>query len=365
MKKIIIIASIFLSMVVSACIEAPNAVLPTDPLLGSHGVFVLSEGLWGSDNSALARIDIAGGACNINYFQSANPNLRLGDNASDIVIKGDTAFVAVSTSSTIEAFSKINGKSYGRIRLPENSQPRKIVIINDTTAYVTLLFKSAIAKFNPKTLSLQEELIATGPFPEGICRLGDYLYVANSGYGDYFYKQPKAGTISVIDLKSEKEIRNLPCGNNAIEVIASKKSSSIFAAYYNLPSLRDSAGGIVEYDATTGAEKRRWRLRATDITLSGREDTLFFLGGNTDEITGVYVIALQNADAKPELVIKNTASGQIWYSLTQSPDMSQIWVGNAKQFQSQGEVLIFNNRKDSLPVKKYPVTTNPNKILFF
>lgn len=346
------------------CVTSPEAPEDQELIIGDEGVFILCEGLWGSDNSTIDRIDLASGRINNSYFRLANPNMKLGDNAGDVVIKGDSVFVAIATYGTIEIFSKSTGKSFGRITLPNNSQPRKMSLINDTTLLVSLLFKQAIAVINPVTLNLLST-IDVGPFPEGIASFANKLFVANSGYGDYFHKQPKAGTISVIDIIEKKEIANLTCGNNPIEVVASSKFGRVYAAYYNLPSLKDSLGGIIEYDASNFTELRHWRLRATDITLSASQDTLFFLNGNTEGISGINFIDLNENSAVSKEYIANPNPSQIWYALEQSPDKSSLWIGNAKRFESNGEILIFENRIGGNMIRNFATGINPNKIIFF
>jgi len=362
MKKLILIQ---LLLILSSCIKDPIAPIQSDIIEGNSAIFVLCEGLWGSDNSTLERIDEASGRINNSYYKVANPNMRLGDIASDIVIKGDTTFIAVSTPGIIEIISTINGKSISRISLPTNSHPRKIVIVDDTTAFVTLLFKEAIMKFNPTTFELDETLYKVGPFPEGIAEYAGLLFIANSGYGDYFHHLPKAGTLSVFSIAEMREIKVLDCGKNTVEVVANQATGKIIANYYHLPSQKDSLGGIVQYDAKSLFVERHLRVRSTDITLSQGSDTLFFLKGNTDGIDGVFAIDLNSQSFEYSEVIKNNNKNDIWYSLAQSPDRNYLLVGNAKRFQTDGDLLIFKNRKDSLHQHSYRTGVNPCKILFF
>ncbi len=362
MKKIVLFLLILLSL---SCVKDPLAPVEDDILIGKTGIFVLCEGLWGSDNSTLERIDESSGRINNSYYNIANPNMRLGDIASDIVTYGDIAFITISTPGIIEIISTINGKSISRITLPKNSFPRKIAIINDTTAFVTLLFKEAIMKFNPTTFELDETLYKVGPFPEGIAEIDGKLFIANSGYGDYFHHLPKSGTISVFSIAELREIAVLECGKNAVEVIANKSNGKVYAAYYHLPSQKDSLGGIVQFDAISLLKEKHVKVRATDITLSRGNDTLFFFKGNTDGIDGVYAINLNSHSLNYTRIIKNTNRNEIWYSLAQSPDKSQLFVGNAKRFQTDGDLLIFRNRIDSIAQKTYKIGVNPCKILFF
>ena len=238
------------------------------------------------------------------FFQSAN-NMKLGDLAFDIFVKGDSAFVSVTTSSNIFVINCKSGKVIGNIQLPANSAPRKMTLVNDTCAFVSLLYKKQIAEFNPRTLEFKSTNISVGPYPEGLCNDGRRVFVTNSGFGDLYYKLEKAGTLSVVDINSRSEIQNIPIGNNPIETIINRKNSKLYVCWYNLPSLKDSLGGISEFDLNTMSLTRQWRTRATDLCLSHTGDTLFFINGNTDGVKGIAMINLPNSSAQPSLLINN------------------------------------------------------------
>jgi hypothetical protein len=53
-----------------------------------------------------------------------------------------------------------------------------------------------------------------------------------------------------------------------------------------------------------------------------------------------------------------------WYSLAIS-SQSEILIGNAKNYQMLGEILIYNSKDFSTPKFKFISGINPNKILFY
>ena len=59
-------------------------------------------------------------------------------------------------------------------------------------AYITDLNNHCIHEINLSALELTAKQIKTGPFPEGIAITDDYIFAANSGYGDYYSHLPKA-----------------------------------------------------------------------------------------------------------------------------------------------------------------------------
>lgn len=359
-KKVLVI--LFLSIILAACVEEPSK--PKEPTISNPQVLVLCEGIWGSDNSLISSINKETNESVIDYYKQQNGK-NLGDLAMDIVEFGDTCFVVMSTSGRIEAINKNNCKSLAVMVLPENSTPRKLVIINDSTAYVTLLFKRGIIKFNPRSMKLGDRIIETGPYPEGICYLDDNLFVANSGYGDLYAHLNGAGTLSNVVLNDAEAVAsNKFIGKNLIECIADKKRNQIITAYYNLPSLKDSLGGIVIIDSKTGSILNRWETRASDITLSLSRDTLFFINGNTEGVKGISYIDLNDKSKGIKDLIINPKQKDIWYSLAVSPDGKELWVANAKSFKENGEILVYDINSTLTYKKKYNTGINPNKILF-
>ncbi len=323
------------------------------------GAFVLCEGIWGQGNSSLARYDRKSGNLIADYFNRSNPAMALGDLANDIVLFGDTAFVAVTSAKVIEVFHVETGESIGRIRLPENSAPREIAIMNDSTAFISDLYLDILHIFNPKTLELAEKTIPTGPAPEGIAVYQDLIFAANSGYGYYRRKEAKAGTVSVIDANSGKEIALLDDMPNAIELLINEKKQRLYCCYYHITAEFDSVGGIVEYNLNTLSETRRWEIDAMSIEFTSTKDTLIFIANND-----IYLLDI-TSDQPPLLLIANPKPAEIWYALAVSPLDNALWVCNAKNHQINGELAIYDNLSAKKATRFFLIGVNPSKIVFF
>lgn len=341
-----------------------NPTTTTNPTLQAsvNGAYILSEGLHRQDNSTLARFDAASGIVVNDIVPLANAGLRLGDTANDMVMRGDTLYVAVATSRAIEIFRVSTGTWLGRIRFSENRQePRNIAILNDTSAFVTLFNDDSVQEFNPRTFALKGSTIKVGPTPEGIAAVqsttfGSILVVANSGFGDFRAKEAKAGTLSVVNAQTRREIKVLENLPNAREVLLSPDRTRFYATFTNLYSQPDSLGGIVEYDAASLTERRRWRIKEP-LSTCIRNDSLFCVSAR-----GVEVCALKQVNAGFRVLFP-AEERNIWYSLALHPTSGAVWIGNARNNQVDGEVSI--RAVSGAVLKRFDVGINPNTIVFF
>ncbi|TAL70243.1 MAG: hypothetical protein EPN82_03155 [Bacteroidetes bacterium] len=356
-KYYILIAALFILAV--SCVKQPSEPIDDNTNIGETGAFILCEGLFKMDNSTLDRLDFSSNSIINDYYGKSNSGLRLGDLSSDIVIIGNRTYITVSSSHTIEVMETSTGKSLGRIIYSQSSNPRKICMINDSIGYVTDLMRNSISKVNFKSLTIIIDSLPVGPAPEGIAFYNNNLFVANSGFGDYMANVPKAGSVSVIDITTNQELKELKNLPNVIDVLVNKKSGKLYVGYLNLPSLTDSTGGIAEFDLNTLDETRRWKFRASAITLSSTGDSLFFFKDST-----VSMLKLNDANPQSQELFKNPASSETWYSLSYSAYNNSLYIGNAKNFQVNGSLLIYP-LNDLLNPKVFQTGINPNKIVFF
>lgn len=352
----------FIALGLVLFVSCQNAIKPIDtkPTAVEAGAYILCEGLWRQDNATLSRFDARSGEVVNDFFSRVNVGLRIGDTANDMVLQGDTLFIAVSTSRSIEIIRASTGTWLGRIRLAGMRQePRHIALVNDSTALVSNLNDDSVTEFDTRTFAIRRERVPVGPAPEGIASSGHYVFVANSGFGDFRAAEAKAGTISVLDGATRQEVKILTGLPNAGDVITNSTKTRLYAAYRNLPSKPDSLGGIVEYDTSTLQELRRWRMKSPfALALSSSGDSLFYLGA-----AGVEVLALRQQVPKPFVAIPKTESNALWYGLAVNPRTSELWICNARDYSVNGEVVVM--RLGGEIVRRFDVGINPNTIIFF
>ncbi len=336
--------------------EPPVTAKPPDSI-----AIIINQGTFGQDNASVTRIDFRTGAVDVDWFSVVNSGQKLGATANDIATKGDTAYITVTTSKTIEAINIRTGKSVGRIQLTGQQEPWRITIVSPTLGIVSTTNGDGIALFNPTTIQLVTT-ISTGPATEGVAVSGNYVFVANSGYGDLRQGEQHAGTIAVVNLSTRQVERYIPAGPNVREVVVSSDGKKLYAFYQHLYSQPDSLQGIIEYDAQTFRELRRWRGR---------------FGGSLQYAGGIlYVLDYDPATYSAKNILKFDVSQQTVTptpiplpsgitanGFVHNPLNGGFLVFDARDYQSNGRVLSLSSSGQLL--REYPCGVAPVRALIF
>ena len=380
MKITKILLTILIITTFLSCVRDPIPPEPPIFIPGKNGVIILCEGKMGSDNASITRIDFETESFSKNYFSESNNGQKLGSIANDLFILDSVAFVAVAGSGTIEKFSMKDGKSLGRIIFPNFVMPRKMCFVSDTVAFVTAYIQCSVPdffvyKFNPQNLTVSQEnleqnKILVGSHPEGITVANGKLFVVNSGYGDYCPDNTSPSTITVIDIATFTVINTVKTGKNPNRVY-SKNNKIYVVCWGSYDNPAEYPSEIIEYDANNLQELRRWKTSAYDICFDASGNNLYYLNStfgmfNTENNSaGINVIALNDANAQPKQFIKNPNSSNIWTCLAINEHSNELWVGNAFQYNVDGEILIFDLNNPTVSIKNYRTGLIPNIIRFY
>ncbi|MCX7879230.1 MAG: hypothetical protein N2517_01030 [Ignavibacteria bacterium] len=316
---------------------------------------ILCEGLWGYNNTTISKLNLVDLSVQNDFTSITNPNFKIGDTGNDIYIKGDTFFVVVTTSKALEFFDISSGKLIGLLTFEGNSAPRNIAFVNDSICCVTDLYQDCVHIVNLNQKRVVDK-VKVGPAPEYILHINDYLIVTNSGYGDYRTNEPKANTISIINTKNWKEERTIPVGPNPIELVHSKKHNLLIVSYNHLPSKKDSIGGILIFNLPSFTKVKEFKTSCRSMLLDETTNSLFFISDST-----IKNLNLTSFEIKE--VLKNPKPNEIWYSIGIDNSFDYLLVGNAKNYVTEGEVIIYEIKSNPIRlVKKIAVGVNPSKI---
>ncbi len=347
----------FLYFLVSSCKEN-NALNFENNIDSSSSNFalILCEGLWGYNNSIVSKLNLLNFNLIKDFTSNENPNFKIGDLGNDIVLKGDTFFVVVTTSKAVEFFDVKSGKLLGYITFEGNSAPRRLALINDSLFAVTDLYQDCIHIVNYRTKNIVKQ-IKVGPAPEFVVYFEGKLYVANSGYGDFRANEPKAGTLSVIDVNTLVEERVVHVGPNPIEIVIDGRKKLMFVSYNNLPSFKDSIGGIVIFDLNSLSKVNEYKTFARSFFLVEGSSSLFFISNNK-------VLKLNYYLNKIDTILINPDTRENWYSVAFDWKDGHLFVGNARNYAVEGEILIYKLTENNTEfIKKMSVGVNPSKIV--
>ena len=112
---------------------------------------------------------------------------------------GDRIRVVVDKENTIEVLDRVTRKRIKQISttamlgLKEGTSPRRIIAGGNSIFFTT--YGGVVARVDTLAFNLQNKY-TVGSYPEGLMGAGNYLYVANSDYGN------GNGTFSIVDLAS-------------------------------------------------------------------------------------------------------------------------------------------------------------------
>jgi DNA-binding beta-propeller fold protein YncE len=347
------------SLIVMSCTEQASQPGDNDPVETlDRGVYILCEGLWKMDNATLTRYNPGTGKVENDFFRRANPGLRLGDTGNDIVLKGDTAFVTVTTSRAIEVFQVSTGKWIQRLRLGDR-QPRCLALAPDGM-YVSNYTDNSISRFDPATFTMLTERIPVGPAAEGIAYARGFIFAANSGLGSLQIDSPHAGTLSVIRMGMSSEEKKLQAAPNISELLVSPDGSKLYAISHEVAGRPELVPTLIEYNVASLMETRRWQFPSiTSPCLSSGGDSLFFISSNGVDILDLRMVGSVGA----RTVVTKDRMDDRWYSLAVHPQDGTLWIGNARGYTTEGEVIIADRAGQY--IKRFDVGINPTAIVFF
>lgn len=243
-----IFASVFLAVAVSCKKElteesvSANEIAKAEEGSTSRYMYILNEGVWGSNDASLDRINLATGEYTRDIFGIANGR-GLGDVANDMQIYGGKMYVVVNNSNTIEVLDPETALSLRQISLA-GKLPRYIVG-HGGYVYVSC-YSDEVIKIDTATCSVVGSC-TVGRDPEMMAVVGQNLYVVNSGGLD----NPNYDTtLSVLDLETFAETRKATVGMNPTKLAKIDDNRLLIVCNGNYDSVPSS---MVVYNIGTNA----------------------------------------------------------------------------------------------------------------
>lgn len=334
----------------AGCLPVPTDVSTDEADIAAPGIFVLCEGLWRQDNATLAYI---GDDATVvpDVVRALNPGLRLGDTGTDVHVRGDSLWVVVSTSRSIELFHRRTGRWLARLRFGDLREPYKMAFVNDSVAVCTFINDNSIAEFNARSMSTRLQRIDVGPAPEGIAVMDGSIYVANSGLGDLRAQEPLAGTVLVLSAADMLPTDTIVGLVNAMSIVPDPATSTVLMTYRHRVSQPDSLGGLVRYDPRSKQITEHHRVRSPrGLVADHRTGAAWLL-----HATGVDRLA-----GGERRLIMPRASSQNWYALGIDRRQGRLIITDARSYVTPGEVIIADTT--GRVIRAHPVGINPGAV---
>jgi YVTN family beta-propeller protein len=278
----------------------------------------------------------------------------MGDTGNDLLLYGGKMYIVVNESSYVGVADVRTAKTIKQIPFKNGSVSRKP---RYAVAYKNMVLVSAwdnsVSVIDTATLEITKT-ITVGANPEQMVIAGDKLYVANGGG----ITTGKDSTISVISLTSFSELQKIKVGIGPNCLAADSANNIYVGCVGNYSTIGPKLVKVSTVSNTV--------VKSVD-TIVGKiryfDGYLYATGGWSGS---AYVRKLNLTDfsqASPNFVTDGTAI-ETAYALDIDVNTGDVWVGDAKDYQSSGEVFCFD--KNGVKKRNFKVTPGliPSTIAF-
>ncbi len=190
----------------------------------SYDLYVLNEGNMGSNKAQIDFYDAETGYYTRNFYGERNPQVlkELGDVGNDIQIYGQRMYAVINCSHKVEVMD-LNCRRIGQVEIPNCRYLQFANAHAYVSAYVGPIMdgeqRGAVYEVDTATLQITRQ-VAVGYQPDGLCIVGDSIYVCNSGGYRGAIGLGFDSTLSVVDLRTMTEVRRIPVDPNPDLVVA-------------------------------------------------------------------------------------------------------------------------------------------------
>jgi YVTN family beta-propeller protein len=269
---------------------------------------------------------------------------------------GSKIYIVVNVSSTIEVINAATGKSLEQIKMKtaddKPKQPRYAAAYGGKV-YVTS-YDDTVTRIDTVSLTIDGS-VAVGRDPEGICIKNGKIYVANSGGLDYPNYDK---TVSVIDLNSFEEIKQIEVGLNPYQVFADNQGDvyvNVRGNYDDIaPSFKKIKPSKDSYEVSTLTG-----VSISEFTIVN--DKAYILHNDWGKESEVKVFDCKTEEVVTENFVTDGTSILNGYKITADAYSGDVYV-TTSDYTTSGNVLCFDNKgecKFTLP----SVGIGPNKII--
>jgi hypothetical protein len=321
------------------------------------GVLVLNEGGFQVGNASVSFISFDLNTTQNNIFSGVNNGLALGDTAQNIGFNGDLAFIVVNASNKIEVVNRYTMQKVTTITTGLIN-PRYIAFANGK-GYVTNWGVRSIATDDFVAVLDLINYTVTSSIPvaqnaEKIISDNGKIYIAHDNYAN-------SNLITIIDVATNTVSGNpitveygpnsLSVSNGILWVTCSGKSFSA----------SDTSGKIIKINLSN--------LTTTSIGYSDINKHIahaqFFNGALYYTIdNGIYKLNLTDTQVPNIPIFSSGATTLYGFGIANS----KVYVADAKDYSSSGEVLVYSLGTDGQPIgtllKTKTVGVIPNGFYF-
>ena len=352
MKKLNLFIKIFVLSVATQFFISCDEDEQTENKKYTSGVFIVNEGQFTAGNGEISFYNKNDNTVENNIFSNVNER-PLGDVVQSMNKIGDKIFVIVNNSHKLEVVNASDFKSIGGI---ENLlYPNYLIDIDGTKAYLSQWGNGGEIKvIDIATLAITKT-IAVGEGASQMVKIGDKVYVANSG------GLGTNNTISVLNTLTDEEEATITVGDNPKSIVVDKNNT-----------LWVLCSGKWKTDGTWGLETAgslvNINIADNSIINTFTFDSMFdapsglVIDKEQDDLYYLYSGKVCKHQITSNLLNTDGVISGWFYGLGVDPQTNMIYAANAGDYVSRGWVMQYN--PDYSKVDSFFVSVAPNGFYF-
>lgn len=306
---------------------------------GVSKVLVLCEGNFTWGNATVDEYLPLMRKLNSNVYSKANDNLPLGDVLQSGLVEKNDLWLVVNNSGKVE---RLEPNTYKRKGTATGLQsPRFLVRTNDSILWCSDLYSGYISVINTHTMQVQQKIAASGRTEEMLL-VNDAVWVTAFNKGVEIRSKMDGKLLNTVALKTGAQWIVPGKGQN-VWVLCSDSGRSVL---YSINSTSEKVEKTFEFPAGKFA---------TRLCHSKSGDSLYWIA------EGLFAMA-ENATELPVKSVFQPA-GSNFYGLDVDHNTGEIYVGDAGDYVSKGQVYVLS--PDFVQLTRFATGIIPGAFLFY
>jgi len=332
-----------------------------DEISSTKGVYMLSEGAYGSKGSDITYYDISAKTTQRGYYKKVN-GADLGENATDLQRYGSKMYCVVSGKNIGESFVDVMDAATAKTikRISFNSAtaafyPRAVAFYNNK-AYVSC-YDGKLRRIDTASLTIDADT-QVPVYSEGIAVVNGKVYIANS---DYMFNG--SNTVSVVDLATFKKVKDITVNINPVKIAAAPNGNVYVISqgdYANNPGNLERINSVTDTKVPTTAVTGIDYTSAINIT----GNTAYVTRSNGALPFVVNAINLTLGIVASDNFITDGTTIKELYGLTIDPFNGDVYVADAINFQSATTGIAYCFGADGRKKFSFETSKNPQHAVF-
>ncbi len=328
-----------------------------EPSQGLEGIYVLNQGNFSDGVASITIFDPESDSVEQNAFKNRNGR-PLGSVGQSFEQIDNLLYTIINNSHKVEVLQAENLQHVGTIDFVSQSDtlsPRYMIEAREGIGYVT----NWDGFGSPGYVSVVDlesyeviKNIQVGLGPEQLAKIGDNVYVANSGFGN-------GNTLSVIDTQQDKVTGHIKVDDNPIN-LAVDQSDRLWVLCQGAYHPDDTPGKLyvldkdgTKLDSLTISLEAGSAKHPGGFALNEKDQTIYLLKG------GVHTINMRTLEMDQINFIKGPFFALEFSSQGEKP---RVYTTDAKGFQQAGEAFIYD--LDGSAIDSFKTAVGPGDFHF-